>query len=271
MLKRGGIGDWPQRGAEGAKTEGGFFQRGGTESEGRRSFLTTKHTNDTKREGRRTAAWAVVALAAGVLVEAGVRGWYGSRESVVAQSPGWDVKWPAEEREFRTYPLAERARDILKPDDFSSAAWRTEDGDDRSGYYILWDTGQQARNMPFLHGPEICLPLSGIELVGRKDPVTIDVDGVELPFDVYEFRQHERPMYLFRIVWNPDEARAASAPRDTDGWDLWLRERWADVAARRVAIRAQVLTLAVSGEKNHDEAVAAFREEAVKIIRPAGR
>ena len=125
--------------------------------------------------------------------------------------------------------------------------------------------------MPFLHGPEICLPLSGIELVGRKDPVSIDVDGVELPFDVYEFRQHERPMYLFRIVWNPDEARAASAPRDTDGWDLWLRERWADVAARRVAIRAQVLTLAVSGEKNHDEAVAAFREEAVKIIRPAGR
>ena len=34
--------------------EGGFFQRGDTESEGRRSFLTTKHTNDTKREGRRT-------------------------------------------------------------------------------------------------------------------------------------------------------------------------------------------------------------------------
>ena len=31
MLKRGGIGDWPQRGAEGAKTEGGFFQRGGRE------------------------------------------------------------------------------------------------------------------------------------------------------------------------------------------------------------------------------------------------
>lgn len=220
---------------------------------------------------RRSVVWAAVALAGCVMIETGVRGWYGSRERQVQRMAAWAATWPRNEQQFRTYPLSERAREMLKPDDFSSASWRTPDDRDRSGYYIVWESGQQARNMPFLHGPEVCLPMTGIELIGRGDPVSVETGGIKLPFDSYEFRQHGRPMYVFRIVWNPDEGRAASPPRDLESLPAWMGQRWADVAARRVAVRAQVLTLAISGEKNREDALKAFHEEISRIIAPEVR
>ncbi|MET0261922.1 MAG: exosortase/archaeosortase family protein, partial [Rariglobus sp.] len=220
---------------------------------------------------RSAIVWVLCSLAACVVTEFGVRAWYGSREQTNGQALAWTVRWPDKAKNFRKFPLADSAREMLRPDDFSSAAWRTPEDRERSGYYIVWESGQLARNAPFVHTPEICLPLTGIELIGRDNPEIANVGGVSIPFEVYRFQQHGQPMYVFRVVWNPDELRAASAPRKTDNRGKWLGERWADVRARRVAVRAQVLTLALSGEKSREDALRAFHEELALIVRTDAR
>jgi exosortase len=217
------------------------------------------------------AAWALTGLVVCGLVEVGVGRWYTSGEHRAGQVPTWDVSWPKDAKNFRMVPLSDRAREILKPDGFSSAGWRAADDADRSGYYILWETGQQARNLPFLHGPEVCLPMSGIELVGRDEPVVVEVNGLRLPFDAYEFRQYGRPLYVFRIVWNSADGLKVTPRHDSTGEFKWLEDRWSDVAERRVAVRAQVLTLAIGGARDRDAAVQAFHEEINRIVHPGTR
>jgi exosortase len=218
------------------------------------------------KPARRAVAWVVVALAACGVVEAGVHAWYGTRENIAANVVDWGISWPRHEPQFQTFPLSARAREMLLPDEYSSSAWRLADGRERMGYFIAWNTGQQARNMPFLHGPEVCLPMSGIKLIRRREPVEIELGGVVMPFEAYEFLEYGRPLYVFRVVWNPDEGRAVGETRGGNGRGRWLGERWEDVAERRIAVRARILTLGLAGEASYEDAVEAFRTEAARVI-----
>ena len=173
---------------------------------------------------------------------------------------------------FKTYEITPAANAMLHPDVFTSVSWRTTGGGDRAGYYIAWERGLGARNVPFLHSPEVCLPSVGNDLAWRGGPLKVELGGgLTLPFDVYEFRQHGRLMHVFRVVWDPDEGRAAAAVQIGDGLRPWLSRQWADVAERRIRVRIQVLALAVNGATDRAEAERFFREEIGRLVRPKVR
>ncbi|MDF3058089.1 MAG: hypothetical protein K0R17_2304 [Rariglobus sp.] len=217
------------------------------------------------------AAWALVALTVVLGAEAGVRAWFASGQVRLATAPRWAVAWPAGADQFKTYELTSAAKEMLRPDVFTSVSWRTADGGDRAGYYIAWERGSGARNVPFLHSPEVCLPSVGNDLAWRGGPVEVSPgDGLTLPFEVYEFRQHGRLKHVFRVVWDPDEGRAA-APMESDaGLQTWLSRQWADVAGRRIRVRIQVLALAVNGATDRAEAERVFREEIARLVKTNG-
>lgn len=215
--------------------------------------------------------WALVALVLCAGVEAGVRAWYASAEKPVPPPHGWQVRWPEKAEAFKSYPLNSYVEEMLRPDVFTSVSWVVPGEGQRSGYYIGWDRGLQARNAPFIHSPEICLPMVGAKLLERGEPMVVRVGRLELPFEVYEFSQRERLMYIFRVVWNPDEGRSPAPTKEAVSRADWFAQQWKMVTDRRITVRAQVMAFSLNGAKNQTEARAIFEREIAGLLVPTER
>ncbi|CAM3056787.1 exosortase/archaeosortase family protein [Rariglobus hedericola] len=217
------------------------------------------------------ARGALLALTVCVVVEAGVRGWYASADKPVPPPHGWVVQWPESAEAFKRYPIDAYAQEMLKPDSFESASWRARGLGDRSGYYIGWDGGLSARNAPFIHSPEICMPMTGGLLVARGAAVNVQVGQLELPFESYEFSRRGRLLHIFRVVWNPDEGRSPIPPVEPKSRWEWFGQQWKIVTGRNITVRAQVMAFSIAGASDQAEAERLFREEIARIVVPDRR
>ena len=224
------------------------------------------------RMSTRKLVWALTALVVVVSIETFVQGWYGAKRHALASQPEWRVAWPMQADGFHEDKLGPIGVETLNADDYAAASWRTSNGGDRSAYYIEWSTGQKARFLASLHSPEMCLPMSGAQLVGSFDVPPVRIGGLELPFVGYEFRREGRLVHVFTLRWDMDEARAFTPPPTVNGWLAEFRSRWQDVSERRARVRVQVVTYQVSGASGRDEAVETFRREiegGFLIVAPA--
>jgi exosortase/archaeosortase family protein len=213
------------------------------------------------------AGRALAALVFCIGVEAGVRVWFAGGGKPPAPAQGWVAQWPEGAEAFKRHPLDPYVKELLKPDTFASVSWRVPGRGERSAYYIGWDRGLIARNAPFIHSPEICLPMAGGKLIRRGEALTVRAGGLELPFEVYEFGLRGRLLHVFRVVWNPDEGRSAVPPAEpANRWE-WLAQQWSIVAGRRITVRAQVLAFSMTGAADEAEARAIFTEEIATVVR----
>lgn len=195
---------------------------------------------------RAVLVWGGLMVAMLAAIEGGTRWWYAHGAHRAAAVPQWTVRLPEGNPTFHREPLAETAREMLRPDRFVSASWVGRDLVQRNANYVVWDKGQVARSAPFLHNPTICLPYSGCELVEPLGVVEVSWAHGIIPFHAYVFRRMNENLLVAFTIWDPSRGR----PLETtdDGWSGWWQRQWRDVMEARRDQSAQLLSFALVGE-----------------------
>lgn len=226
-------------------------------------------TNEPCGKPRQTAPrwpsrWVLTGLTGWLAFVAGAtEAWYRAHERDLVPAARWSVDWPKGSPDFREVPLTEKARAILRCDTGRGAAWRGEARNVWLGFFLEWKAGRNSAQLAKGHTPDICMPATGLRLVGEPVLRSISARGLELPFRRYEFASPSRPVFVFYCNWE-----SAASPRRAS-----LREDWTP-ASRIESVRfgkrhlgQQVLQLAVEGPANAPDAEAALGRELERILR----
>ncbi len=203
-----------------------------------------------------------LAVAAGG-VEAGGRVWFAEHQgahsaqhwSFAAPIPGWE-RLPLSEEVLQTLQCssAEQWRAIRTWDGLSGLAMLFRWEEDRAGLSTLTNA----------HDPTVCMPAIGAALVATPAPVSVEVDGRLLVFDVYVFEAGGQRQTVFNAVWDATEGEAT--PRAVMGAGLdseRLQRVW---RGRRFADRDRIVFVLQEDVREAD-AVAWLRREATAMLR----
>lgn len=189
--------------------------------------------------------WLALVVVLLLVNEGATRWWYARGEARRATVPQWTVRFPVQHGSFHAQPLAETAREMLRPDYFAAGNWRQGADLPVSAYFIEWRKGQVARSVPFLHNPTVCLPLAGCELVGALDPINVTWSGGEIPFFAYKFRQAGEELLVAFTIWDSARGRPMVRVEDGDSWRKWWAHQWGEVREARQHQPAQMLTVSL--------------------------
>jgi exosortase len=193
--------------------------------------------------------WLALAALLLLMGEAGTRWWFARGSAQRQMLPQWTVQLPESARGFRYEPLAEVAREMLRPDGFVSATWQMPPDHSAAAYYVEWTRGQIARAVPFLHNPTVCLPLAGCDLVDSLGTLPVTWRGATIPFHVYKFKRVNSDMAVAFVIWDPSRNRPLEQASHAS-WRAWLGSRWRDVVEAREHQPAQLFTLAIDWTPN---------------------
>lgn len=187
-------------------------------------------------------------------VELATETWYRSHETSHAQIASWSVAFPAQRAQFREMQIPEIARTILRYDEGRSAAWMDADGSHWSMVFLRWHPGRASVQLARSHGPEICLPASGMTMRSDLGVSSLQVLGLDLPTHSYVFTMRGHPVHVFYCLWEdrPDDEGPASTRRR-----MTSTSRLQGVWTGRRNMGQQVLEVAVSGPEDDEEARAA--------------
>ncbi|MDP1579399.1 MAG: exosortase/archaeosortase family protein [Candidatus Didemnitutus sp.] len=185
--------------------------------------------------------------------ELGARWWFDRGETRRESLPQWTVEFPVDRPGYLTVPLPDASRELLRPDHFASALWRDEKGQPTSAYYVEWHRGQVARYLPFLHNPTVCLPLAGCELNGSLGEMEIALGDLAVPFMGYRFRRAGEDFRVYFTIWDPSRAAPLASVPSGGGFASWWEYQLRDVVEARRDQPAQLLTVAVYGERTEAE------------------
>jgi len=126
--------------------------------------------------------------------------WYGYHERRLPPPVKWEVRWPVHATNFQRDEFAERTLALLKFNEGSTASWITEDGHPWQMYALHWLPGRVSKFLASSHYPSVCLPATGLVLVGELEGWVGMVNGVRLPFSSYLFDQGGRDVYVFHAI-----------------------------------------------------------------------
>jgi exosortase len=202
-------------------------------------------------ESRRAIrTWGAVGLAGWVLIDLGTRLWFALPPPAPPALTGeqWTVRFPVEAPAYRREPLAERAREYLRPDLYLAATWQSRSREQRAAYYIEWHGGEMARHAPFEHNPAICLPYSGYTYLGRGEDVVVSWDGGELVFLNARFELGGTHTTVAYLLWDPSRNAPLERPVLRAGMTGFWTQYGQRVIARQRHQPGQVLAVAVAGE-----------------------
>ncbi len=188
--------------------------------------------------------------------------WYRIHETNAPEPPAWTMRWPSDNPTFKAFPISELSRALLLYDEGSSAGWTARDGSHWQAYYFRWRPGLRAAQAAHEHVPEVCLPSSGMALVGNPGNKRLFVNKMDVPFERYQFDNNGRMLYVFRCVSNDLTARE-SAPVNWSRTDRLTRV----LQGKRQRGDQRVLEVIVSGYDTPAQAETAFRRELEKLIR----
>lgn len=192
---------------------------------------------------RTLVLWIAIVGATLVANELITRAWFHRGGFSPTRPSQWSAQFPESHWSFRPTPLAKLARDLLQPDLFRAGSWRDASDTRVAAYYIEWTKGQQARSIPFLHNPTICLPLAGCELIAPLDPIMVELAGVAVPFHTYKFRQSGEDILVAFTIWDPSRGQPLQASQTTSSWLAWWSHQWSEVAEARIHQPGQLLTI----------------------------
>ena len=189
------------------------------------------------------------------LVETGTEIWYRIHDPSDAKAISWTVDFPAQ-RPASTRPPSRRSRrrccvttkGVPRPG-------RTSDGDYWSMVFLRWFPGRASVQLARSHGPEICLPASGMTLRSDLGVDPLPVQGRELATHSYIFTlRRADPVCL--LLPGGGSAAGRRARQHAPTHDL-LSAAWTAVWAGRRNRGQQVLEVVVAGPANAEDARAA--------------
>ena len=179
-------------------------------------------------------------------------------------SIGWRIVPPVDSREL---PIEPRAAEMLKSDRTTAATWAN--GRERWVMYFLeWRPGpSRSRILARMHRPEHCLPASGLRLAADRGTITVEAQGLAIPFRAYTFEQKKEPIFVYFCLW-----QSRSPTRQALAFDESTRlASLQSVAWRERNLGQQIAELAVFGYTDPAQADAALQRELPPLIERTAR
>jgi exosortase len=122
--------------------------------------------------------------------------WY--HDPTPAPASQWAVKLPAGNKPL---PLSPNVWVQLRYDSATGATW-SEAERTWSLFFFDWDFGPMfSRVSAQNHRPDICLPAAGLELQEDRGKLMYSVEGTQLPFRAYTFRQNKELVFVYHGIW----------------------------------------------------------------------
>jgi exosortase len=188
--------------------------------------------------------------------------WYRVHETT--DTLHWFFAWPVYQREFSEIPLTESETQSLSFDEGGGAEWINGDGSHWIAYLFRWGRGpSRSRILARVHRPENCFPGAGYKPRGDYGIITIQTQGLSIPFHILAFENDRGKEYVFFCLWE-EGFRGSAQPRTEDRFGTFARLRSVLLGQRSLA--QQTLEIIISGPKSEQQAETAFRGEIVKLI-----
>jgi hypothetical protein len=196
------------------------------------------------------------------IVEAGVQIWYRSREARFNPSPIWSVVFPEGNPTFRTLPVEEKEKYLLRFDEGKQGEWQEADGTQWQAFYFNWFPGRVAGYLAKRHTPEICLAATGLKLLSGPKLTMMNIHGVELPIRSYVFGTEDGVVQVFHCRWEAGVGRDAYVEHESARYNL-VRAIWAGRGNKG----QKVLEFIVSGMNDPEQAKQALTRQLEKMIK----
>jgi exosortase len=208
---------------------------------------------------------AAIGLAVWIaVVEVSVYWWYQSEGTHADRTLPWTVRLPREKPGFREIPLSETTWRFLRYDAALNASWTASDATAIQVVFLRWNPGRLARLAAKSHTPEICLAAAGNAPVADPEPVSVEVQGVTLPFKLFRITLQGRPAFVYYLLW-ADGMLNPVVQEDT------YRSRFASVLGRVKGQGQCSLEVVVFGAADASQAEKSLRAELRGIIKLSGR
>lgn len=212
----------------------------------------------------RKASLATAILA--ILALGGTEAWYRLHERNAPPPAEWTIQsgLPG----TKPVPIADRTRRILFFPEGFSERFLDETGRNWQFFYFRWPAGRSAVQALDIHDPRTCLGSLGMELVRQLPSVEIRSGGVNLPFRVFQFTDHGRPLVVFHSIIadrqpDPEDSDMDQKPASA------LQTRWQAVVHGRRNLGQRLLEAAVWDTEDPAQATATLQAFLDRAIIPA--
>jgi len=196
------------------------------------------------------------------IVEASVQIWYRSREVYFNPGPSWSVVFPEGNPTFRTLPVGEKEKYLLRFDEEKQGEWQEADGTQWQAFYFNWFPGRVAGYLAKRHTPEACMPAAGWEMTSGPELMVVKVNGIELPMRHYVFGGPGNALQVFQCRWEAGVDESAYVQHESARFNL-IRAIWAGRGNKG----QKVLEIIISGCEDSEQAKAALVRQLGKMIK----
>ena len=159
-----------------------------------------------------------------VLAEAGVQLWYRLHQSSIVNTR-WAANWPTMSPEYKTVPIPSEAEGLLRYSEGGGATWESDGGHHWTMYFFRWLPGRTAALFVKVHRPDICLPASGMTMIGDTGIRLLAINGVSLPVRSYRFDDHGIPLHVFYCYWDARSSYENVKAATEEDWTVRGRVR----------------------------------------------
>lgn len=186
--------------------------------------------------------------------------WYMIRAPKELARTDWSFDWKALGPEATNHDISQRIQEILRYSRGEYWTWFSEEGWQWMAYSFAWDNAKAAQ-LGGVHNPEACLPSTGWTLANkREDWIWKGPSDLKLTFNVYEFEDRMRHIYVFYAQWDPSNYPyhlQSARLRGDRIWDAWHGFRHAN---------KRNLEFIVAGPQSVEQARTALEEILNQIV-----
>lgn len=189
--------------------------------------------------------------------------WYRRHEA--PEKRPWSVVWPVHKKDFVDIPISKVEADLLSFNEGRGVEWTNGDGSHWIAYFFKWAEGpSRSQILARGHRPEVCLPAAGYKFGEDHGMITIQAQGLSIPFHALSFEDGGNKLYVFFCLWE-EGLKSSERP--------WIGEEWTRLARLRSVLLGQrnlaqqTLEIVVSGYDTPEKAEIAFRREMVNLIQ----
>jgi exosortase len=207
------------------------------------------------------AAWLLT-------VEVATETWYRIHERHTGEAPGWTVRWPETQAEFRNHEIAPTTRKILAYSEGRQSSWTDAAGRQWLTFFFRWNPGRTSTIAARQHRPEVCLPAAGRTLREGRPDQKIQVGECMLTFGSYVFEGESQPLHVFFCLWENQNADAGQSAQEQD---YSRANRLQRVLSGQRNLGQQSLEVIMAGFESSEEAEAAFREQMKTMLAATRR
>jgi exosortase/archaeosortase family protein len=209
--------------------------------------------------------WGGISVLIWIVLSFGVtEAWYRSHERQLISSQRWSVAWPAQNPGFRKTVVPEESLAILRCSQSDAAAWKDEDDDQWSAFFLRWNAGKNSAQLAKGHRPDICFPAAGAMPIDTGGSVEANANGLHLPFKYQTFQAGDHLLHVFYCLWADRVSPQAHSPiGNYNSWSFRLKS----VLRGERNLGQQVFEVVLVGPESSSAAISLFQRQLPSLIR----